>query len=310
MSNSELISAHKNPSTTSPAHWDTESLQQQLMKHLDAFAGRREISIPLKRLYYQVEQSLVFQEIIRRWADNDGPQRRKAWTILTEYTEHAAREVLPICVQCSECCRKGSPTLQLEDLDLLTQGKIPWDQLICIRRGEPVRSPSRDDLSFLLDERIKIREKPESLECVFLNGDSGLCSIYVDRPVQCRAQACWDPSQARELMGQPYLTRRDIFQDVEMLLDLLAEHDKRCAFQKLQAAFERLGQTQGEEVEEVLQLLAYEDHFRHFFMEQFKIPENTADLVFGRSFAELVPVFGFRIQEEPDGGKRLVLSQT
>ena len=84
-------------------------------------------------------------------------------------------------------------------------------------------------------------------------------------------------------------------------MDLIAEHDQRCAFEKLNEAFGRLAESKGSSVTEVLELLAYEDHFRQFFRERLNIPGDTLDLVFGRSFADLLPLFGFRVETEPDG---------
>jgi hypothetical protein len=131
----------------------------------------------------------------------------------------------------------------------------------------------------------------------------------VDRPVQCRAQACWDPSGAKDLASRPYLTRSDLFRGVEVLMGMIVEHDKRCAFEKLRAAFTRLEETRGESVDEALELLAYEEHFRDFLSQELKIPQNIMDLVLGRSFGDLVCVFGFQVAAEPDGGKCLTVAE-
>ena len=89
----------------------------------------------------------------------NGSQRLNSWKSLLEAAENMVREILPACVQCGECCRKGSPTLHEEDLDLLQEGKIPWGQLVTLREGEPAFSPF-DEKPFLLpSECIKIREK-------------------------------------------------------------------------------------------------------------------------------------------------------
>jgi Fe-S-cluster containining protein len=291
----------------SPATWNFEALNKNWIDYLGGLA--RESNIPLKRLHYQLEQSPNYQEIVQRWGKMDGAERVSAWKKLIEVSEKLAAEILPSCVQCGECCRKGSPTLQLEDLDLLSQGKIPWDCLVTLRRGEPVRSPFEDKLVFLVDERIKIREKPETQECEFLDSESSLCTVYEDRPVQCRAQVCWDSAEAKQLAKQPYLTRRDIFKEVELLLKLIAEHDDRFAFAKLQAAFSRLEETRGESVQEIIQLLAQERHYRHFLAEQLNIPGNMLELVFGRSFEKLVTLFGFKVRVEEDGSRCLTLDR-
>ena len=289
-----------------PGTWDEERLLRTWIKHLKGLMAESDISLPEKRIMFQAEQNVTFQETRQRWPKLGDIERLNAWKRLLELSERIVQEVLPSCVQCGECCRKGSPTLQLEDLDLLRQGKIPWHELVTLRCQEPVRSPFQENLFFLLDERIKISEKPGTQECVHFEPETDRCKIYADRPVQCRAQACWDPAIAKQVSDQPYLTRRDIFQGVELLLDLIREHDQRCGFEKLNAAFKRLEESNGETIDQVLELLAYEDHFRHFLAEQLKIPENTLELVFGRSYADMVPLFGFTIRDEPDGSRCLM----
>jgi len=289
-----------------PATWDEERLLRTWIKHLKGLMDESEIVLPEKRIRFQAEQNVTFQETRQRWHKLGATERLNAWKRLLELSERIIQEVLPSCVQCGECCRKGSPTLQVEDLDLLRQEKIPWHELVTLRRGEPVRSPFQENLFFLLDERIKIREKAGTQECVFFDPEVDRCMVYADRPVQCRAQACWDPSVAKQVAEQPYLTRRDIFKGVELLTDLMKEHDQRCAFEKLNSAFRRLEESEGKDIDQVLELLAYEDHFRRFLAEQLKIPENTLELVFGRSFADMVPLFGFTIRMEPDGCRCLV----
>jgi hypothetical protein len=77
---------------------------------------------------------------------------------------------------------------------------------------------------------------------------------------------------------------------------------------ELDGAFKQLDETSS--AEEVLRVLAYEDHYRQFFADKLNIPEDTLDLVFGRSFGELVRLFGFMVEEEADGSKCLVVDKT
>jgi len=293
-----------------PASWDAEKLRQNWLNHMLTLIKENETPIPLKRLQYQLEQSTAYHDIMHRWPTMDAGHRLKAWKILMEYSEQAVRDLLPTCVQCGECCRKGSPTLLVADLELLSQNTLDWNQLITLREGEPVRSPIKEEIFYLLDERIKVREKPGTQECVFLDSSTDRCTIYVDRPLQCRAQACWDPAEAEQLMKQAYLTRPDIFAGTELLLDVINEHHQRCSFAKLQSAFKKLQENGGDSVEELLALLSYEDHFRNFFSEQFNIPQDTLELVFGRSFSDLVQIFGFRVKKEADGTRCLVQDGT
>jgi Fe-S-cluster containining protein len=227
----------------SPASWDLEALQQNWLEQLQVLAEENEISVPLERLRVQVEQTPVYQEVFQRWDKMDGLTRLQSWKRLLDASEKQMGDILPSCLQCGDCCRRGSPSLHVEDMELLHEGKIPWSRLVTLRRGEPVRSPYNGKVFHLMDERIKLAEKPGTRECVFLDEADNQCTIYSIRPVQCRAQACWDPKQAQQLAEQPYLTRRDVFKQIELLLELIAKHDEQCAFSKLGEAFERLKQS-------------------------------------------------------------------
>ena len=83
------------------------------------------------------------------------------------------------------------------------------------------------------------------------------------RPVQCRAQTCWDPAPARQLASSsPHPVGN--FWEVELLRDIIAEHDQRCSFKKLSEAFADLVENKAGGIDRVLEIMAYEDHFRHF----------------------------------------------
>lgn len=290
----------------SPASWPVSVFRDNLMAHVQDLMRNPENRVPPERVILQLTQDPEYQAVWKTWDGLNGADRVAAWKKMLALAEHHAREVLPACLLCGECCRMGSPTLHMEDLELLQKGAIPWEAVYTLRRGEPVHSPFKKDLFFLLDERIKVREKPGTTECLFLDGQTQRCRIYADRPLQCRAQACWDPAPAEDLSKQPYLTRRDIFKDVELLLDVMAEHDRRCRFDQLAAAFTDMENSRGASVDRVLHLLAYEDHFRTFMGEKLSIPADHLELVFGRSFAALAKLFGYRVDTEPDGTRILV----
>ena len=290
----------------SPDHWDDGLMQEKWLERMRGLVADGKVTIPLKRIVYQVEQAPEYWSILNDWKSMNGSGRRDAWDRLLNFSEQSAKEVLPTCVQCGECCRKSSPTLHTEDLSLIRNNKLPWDRLVTLRVGEPVRNPFEDKLFTLQEERIKVKEKPNGGGCVFHDDVTDLCRIYEDRPIQCRAQACWDPSPARQLTEQPYLTRKELFSELEFLVELLDEHDRRCRFEELQAAFDQLRSSNGDNIEQVIDMIAFEDHFRNFICEQFEVPGNTIDLFFGRGFVELIHVFGFRVKENADGTRMLL----
>jgi hypothetical protein len=101
------------------------------------------------------------------------------------------------------------------------------------------------------------------------------------------------------------LLRGHIFEGVDLLLEIIAEHETRCGFAVLSGAFEELSRSNGGNVQEVLRLLSYEEHFRQFVSDKFKIPARNIELLFGRSFARMSTLFGFRVAEGPDGTRCL-----
>lgn len=304
------VSEHSvKPLLDHPAEWDADRFRENWDAFVENLLKEKAGSlIPARRIRRQIERTPAFVEAAGGWDNMNGACRIDAWRRLLVAAEESCHRVLPVCVQCGECCRMGSPTLHLEDLPLLQSGKIPWDQLITLRRGEPARSPF-DGMPFILpEERIKVREKEGLRECVFLVSETDMCSIYSDRPLQCRAQACWDPIPARDTAELPLLMREHIFSGVDVLLEIMAEHERRCGFAALSAAFEELGKSSGANVEEVLRLLSYEEHFREFVSDRFSVPQENMELLLGRSLARMAEVFGLRVTEGPDGTRCLVMN--
>lgn len=304
---SERTQSPSGLSITHPSLWDGERFEANWSVCLETLVKEEASSlIPAARIRRQIEQCEVYLEVRANWESIDPAKRLDAWKRLLVAAEQACRTVLPVCIRCGQCCRMGSPTLHVEDLPLLKEGKIPWEKLIALRKGEPARSPFDGKAFVLSEERIKIAEKDGSRECVFLLSEANRCSIYSDRPLQCRAQGCWDPIPARDTAELPFLHRKHIFEGIGLLLDVIAEHESRCGFHALSQAFEQLGASGGENVEQVLSLFSYEDHFRTFVSEKFQIPPHYLELLLGRSFARMAPIFGFQVLEEADGTRRLV----
>ncbi|MCP4678277.1 MAG: YkgJ family cysteine cluster protein [Deltaproteobacteria bacterium] len=295
-----------NNTAVTPASWDKETLEKNWEDHIESLASKDKLGLSTTRLRFQAEQGSSYANARDQWADMDEEKRVQMWEHLLKTSEESTQEIMPVCVQCGECCLKGSPTLMVDDLEILREEKIRWSDLVTLRQGEPARSPFSGDVFYLTEERIKLREKKGTKTCVFFDEETHNCSIHLDRPIQCRAQACWDEENARALLDEEFMTRKHLLEGVEVLTDLLATHDKRCSFEKLRDAFEQLKQTEGKSVDEVIDVLAFEDHFRHFVAEKLDIPEDTLDLIFGRSLVERVRLFGFRVEVGEDGARTLL----
>jgi len=286
--------------------WDSDALITNLYGRLEFLASEQELQLSEKRVRYQVEQDAVCQELIASWPHTDESKKVAIWKKLLRRGLETLQQIAQTCVQCGDCCRKSSPTLYSQDVELIRTEKIPLSNLVTLRKGEPVISPFSNTPFYLPEECIKIREKPRTTECVFLDSETDLCSIYQSRPHQCRVQVCWDNSGIKQLTSQSILNRSLLFTGVDTLTEIIDDHDRRCRFELLREAFDDLKESNGKKVDEVLDALAFEDHYRSFMAEKLSLPQNALDLFFGRGFTQFVRLFGFRIENAPDGSHILL----
>lgn len=128
------------------------------------------------------------------------------------------------CQRCGTCCRKGGPALHTDDLDLLAH--IPMSDLVCLRKGEPVFDPRADSLLPLRGELLKIRGKGAGWECVYFEPGDNSCSVYGQRPLECRSLSCSDTCEIFEVMGRPPLTREDVVPKESALWACIVEHEQ------------------------------------------------------------------------------------
>ncbi|MBC8443726.1 MAG: YkgJ family cysteine cluster protein [Deltaproteobacteria bacterium] len=139
------------------------------------------------------------------------------------------------CRRCGTCCEKGGPALHTDDRILVEEGRIQVKYLFTIRKGEPVVDNVKGNPVFAQTDIIKIRCQTGWTGCVFFNASNKGCSIYDDRPVECRALKCWDTAALKAIYSKNRLTRRDLLSKVAGMWDLIQEHEARCSYRKVRA---------------------------------------------------------------------------
>ncbi|HTY25053.1 MAG TPA: YkgJ family cysteine cluster protein, partial [Desulfomonilaceae bacterium] len=213
----------------------------------------------------------------------------------------------PYCVRCGTCCTKGSPTLLSEDIILFNRDLLKPSDVITVRKGEWVRAHAQDRLEPTEKELIKIREVPGSTACIFFEPEGKSCSIYDARPLQCRQQECWDPQDCDEIRDQAVLNRAALLSETRPLWDIILRHEERCSCEELARVMAKLGATRGQAVEELLELLRFDQHVRSFIKENFRLAAEAMDFFLGRSLSQAVEPYGLRVVEEPDGSFLLTM---
>ena len=116
-----------------------------------------------------------------------------------------------VCERCGECCIHGSPTLHLSDFKLFEDDIVTMNDVYSLRKGELVYDNVGEDLDYLKEEMIKIKEVPGSKTCIFYDTDTRACGIYETRPLQCVYFECWNPKKFLESLNDEKLTREDLF---------------------------------------------------------------------------------------------------
>lgn len=204
------------------------------------------------------------------------------------------------CVRCGECCLAAGPTLQKEDLPLFFNQVVERTQLYTIRKGELVRDNVHDTLKFSHQELIKLKELKAGKGCVLYDGAKNACTIYDERPSQCRAFACWDDAEFNAVFSGPKANREDIIRDPN-LLRLISVHEKTCNYQVISNYVKQIQQQGEKALKKVLKILQYDRDIRRLTHEKLNINLRELNLLYGRPLTETISMFGLKVVPEGDG---------
>ena len=213
-------------------------------------------------------------------------------------------EKITECRRCGTCCRKSGPGLHLEDQVLVESGKIPLKYLFTIRQGEPAFDNVSRVIAPAVTDIIKIQEVSDGRDvCAFYDPSQRGCSIYPDRPAECRALKCWDTEEIERIYSCRRLTRRHLLSRVEGLWDLVQEHQERCDYGYIAELAAQLKQQHAPEAPhaELLKLIRYDDSLRQVTRERSKIDPRMLLFLFGRPLSLTIGMFELKVGRTAHG---------
>ena len=211
----------------------------------------------------------------------------------------------PGCRACGACCRKGGPALHREDAALLEKGLLPPAALVTLRAGELARDDVRGTLAPLPGEAITLAGGKGVWSCLYLDAASNRCSIYAERPAQCRALYCRDTAALAAMYEHGRLTRAEALPLLHPDWPALAAaHEAECAWARL-APLALRAPYDAEAAQTVLEAARFDRAFRELAMERAAVPAEALLLLFGRPLFALLADFGLALE---GGGARLVRS--
>jgi len=213
------------------------------------------------------------------------------------------------CIRCGECCLATGPSLQKADLPLFFNHVIDGTHLYTIRKGELVRDNINDELKFIDQELLKFRDREDGKGCMLYDRDKKACTIYGDRPSQCRAFGCWDDEEFKVVFSGPKARRKDIIKDPS-LLRLISAHETSCNYGTISRHVKQIPDQGDIVVQKILKILQYDQDIRLLTHERLAIDPLQMDLLYGRPLTETIHMFGLEVKREADGSFLLTLEKT
>jgi Fe-S-cluster containining protein len=201
------------------------------------------------------------------------------------------------CLRCGYCCRRSSPTLYSDDLDLVTSGRLDRRALFTLRAGEAVRSARKDE-TFVLDrDLVKLRERPQG-GC--LNLDDHLCRHYDARPLQCRNLECWSGRHGGDLEDRARLSRRDLYADDAVARQLMDEYDVALPAAVLRESLLAAVGGDGDAAVAALAFIERDHRLRAAIASRYGYSPNEQELLFGRDALAVVHGHGLVLNLEDE----------
>jgi Fe-S-cluster containining protein len=212
------------------------------------------------------------------------------------------------CLRCGTCCEKGGPCFHQEDRLLIEEGQIFSKYLYTIRKGEYAYDNVKGCLVPASSDIIKIKGQKGNWTCLFFEAGDKVCSIYNDRPLECRALKCWDTRELEKIYARHRLTRDDLFSEVEGLWDLIKDHQERCDYEKIKKLINSLdGLHRDGARKQLLEIIQYDAEIRKLVVDQGGLDPAMLDFIFGRPLTETLPGYGIKVRQE---GEKTIVTRT
>jgi Fe-S-cluster containining protein len=203
------------------------------------------------------------------------------------------------CSRCGTCCKKGGPILHLEDKTILLKGIVTHKDLVTLRKGEFVFNPLDEKIQKLTREVIKVDKKGEGWTCIFYNELESSCNIYENRFLECRILKCWDAEEFLRIFCKNTLTRFDMINSNDPVIEIIREHDKECPCDRFETLIiNYLKRGDSKTLFQIKELINKDIRFRLFAFKELGVNREYERFIFGRSFIELAKTHGISIKIE------------
>lgn len=200
------------------------------------------------------------------------------------------------CRRCGTCCKKGGPSFHRADKALIEKGVIHSKYLYTIRKGEMAYDNVKQCLEPVSSDVIKLKGKGESWTCILFDEKQNACTIYENRPIECRALKCWDTRALEALYARKRLKREDLIADIEGLWSIIKDHQARCDYQTIQKLVKAIKSDKGGKARRKLaEIIQFDIEIRKLVVTRGGLDEEMLDFLFGRPLKQTLKNFGLKI---------------
>jgi Fe-S-cluster containining protein len=211
------------------------------------------------------------------------------------------------CRRCGTCCKKGGPAFHHADKALIEAGVIQSKYLYTIREGEWAYDNVKQCLEPVSSDVIKIKGKNRSLTCIFFDETQSACTIYENRPIECRALKCWDTHALENVYAKKRLTRKDLISEIEGLWGLIKDHQERCSYQTIQKLVDAIkNNLRGNERQKLNEIIQFDTEIRKLVVSTAGLDAEMLDFLLGRPLTQTIQKLGLKVLQK---GKNNILVQ-
>jgi Fe-S-cluster containining protein len=219
----------------------------------------------------------------------------KIYTCMKHKFVHKRESVVQqTCMRCGTCCKKGGPILHQEDKKILLDGHAGHQHLVTIRKGELSINPLTDALEPVHEELIKVTGKHDEWTCIFYNAQKSACLLYKNRFLECRLLKCWDINDFLSVFGKSTLTRSDLINAGDAILDVMKDHDRLCPasdFEKL-ISYVLRGKNKEKNKKKLAVFVHKDMEIRTFAIHELGMKAEFEHFIFGRPLADIIKLRG------------------
>jgi Fe-S-cluster containining protein len=203
------------------------------------------------------------------------------------------------CDRCGTCCEKGGPALHYEDMTLLQNNWLNPEQLITIRKGEPVFSLAAEDPTPAQTELVKIKGSGSTWTCIFFQDKEASCTIYGHRPLECSLLKCWDSLDLEKVAGRNLISRHDIIATHDPVLPFIKTHEEKCSLENLDLLRSALNSedSQQQAIIDLTTLVNTDIVIRSQAYAKFRFGLDLELFYFGRPLFKILEQFGLKTFE-------------